>query len=858
MTVAAKVAAVRRRLPQTPTWQRSLVWLPLLALALAGLLGLTPLQRHWSNALHDISLRWLTSQQPEAPSTDVLVIDIDDDALHQLEPTLGPWPYRRDLYALLIDTLRRAGARLIVFDIVFSGARPGDDALARAINQGHDVVLAASAQPQASGADAARSDPGLSSLFRPAGNGEPAATDWPALVLPDAGLLSGILAGRLANTSTAGKDPAVDHWGSVGVLSAPLDSDGVLRRLPLLHQAKGWLLPSLPLAAWLMHEQANAEPLRELLRHWPHDAQSRIAYLPPANARAIPQLTFATLLADALGQTAGQTTRAAVAGRTVFVGSSAFLAGAVMTPLGTRRGLEVQASAYDALLHGSVLRPAGAARQAALLALALAPSLWAWRRRRTALLVDGSAALAVALLVGAASLAALSGARVLLDAVPALVTLGFGLLLSLLAGLRAAALANHQLASERSSAQAASRAKAALVAEMSHELRAPMNAVLGFAELLSNDRHPPLAPHHQEWVGAIRRGGQHLLAVINAALDQAAAEAGKLVLVLHPVPVRALVQECLTLMRPLAEAGQIRLYGAGDGPWPGDAAELASETVPREHLVQGDPRRLKQVLLNLLSNAIKYNRNGGSVRVSIQREAAEVLVSVSDTGSGLSAAQVERLFGAFERVGGAADAAVEGSGLGLALSRQLVEQMHGSIGVDSGPAFGVDGQPGSRFWVRLSCAEPAMLLEPATPGLALADPTDQRVLYIDDDPVNVVLMEGILASHGWRQFRSAHCGADGLASALAYPPDVILLDIQMPGMDGFEVHRRLRASAATRAIPVIGVSATNLPSDQQATQLAGFDGYVTKPLEVAPLMQALQGVLLSAARAGADRAGLRH
>ena len=494
--------------------------------------------------------------------------------------------------------------------------------------------------------------------------------------------------------------------------------------------------------------------------------------------------------------------------------------------------------------------------QAALLALALAPSLWAWRRRRTALLVDGSAALAVALLLGAASLAALASASVLLDVVLALATLGFGLLLSLLAGLRAAALANRQLANERSSAQSASRAKGALVAEMSHELRAPMNAVLGFAELLSNDRHPPLAPHHQEWVGAIRRGGQHLLAVINAALDQAAADAGKLVLVLQPVPVRELVQECLTLMRPLAEAGHIRLYGPGGlpgpggGPWPADAAEPSSETAPPEQLVQGDPRRLKQVLLNLLSNAIKYNRSGGSVRVSIQREAAEVLLSVSDTGSGLSAVQVDRLFSAFERLGGAANAEVEGSGLGLALSRQLVEQMHGSIGVDSGPGFGVDGAPGSRFWVRLKCAEPAMPLMPAWPGAALVDPTDQRVLYIDDDPVNVVLMEGILASHGWRQFRSAHCGADGLDLALADPPDVILLDIQMPGMDGFEVHRRLRASAATRAIPVIGVSATNLPSDEQSTQLAGFDAYVTKPLAVAPLMQALQGVL---ERAGAAR-----
>ena len=303
-------ALMRRLLPDAATGRGSLVWLPLLALALAELLSLTPMQRQWSNMLHDSSLRWLAGHQPEAPSTDVLLIDIDDDALRQLEPTLGPWPYRRDLYALLIDALRRAGARLIVFDIVFSGARPGDDALARAIGSGHDVVLAASALPQASGADAAQPDLGMSALFRPAGKGELAASDWPAMALPDAGVLAGVLAGGLANTSMVGKDAAVDRWGSVGVLSASLDSDGVLRRLPLLHQANGWLLPSLPLAAWLMHEQVRAESPSALLGRWPHDAQSRIATLPPANARAIPQLAFATLLADALGQTAGQATRA--------------------------------------------------------------------------------------------------------------------------------------------------------------------------------------------------------------------------------------------------------------------------------------------------------------------------------------------------------------------------------------------------------------------------------------------------------------------------------------------------------------------------------------------------------------------
>ena len=790
---------------------RRLAWLPVAALALGLLFSLTPLRDGLSTALGDASRRW--TARP-AHYDGVVVVDVDDAALRQLEPRLGNWPYRRDTWALVIDYLREAGARLIVFDIVFSGARDGDDALVRAIARRADTVLATSARSLAAGIDGEPPDAAFDRLTWPLAPTMP-TTAWPALNLPHARLLD-----------------ALQPRGALGVISVPLDDDGTLRRLPLLHSVQGRVLPSLPLAAlWRVRldPAAAADPVAWAAR-WPQDAQGRVLPLLPANADAVPALAFHTLVADALGQTDGQAARAAVAGRTVFIGSSAFQGDAAMTVLGQRPGIVLLAQAHGALARGDVLQTLGALPQALLLALALVPALLTWRRGRPSIPGDLGSAAAVALALAAIGASALIALRRQADLVPALAVLGFGLLLSVMLGQRWMALANRRLAEERAAAQAASQAKGVLVSALSHELRTPMNAMLGFAQLLETDVRSPLAPHQLARVQEIRRGGQHLLDLVNDLLDQAAVEAGKLRIDLQSVPVAEVVDECLLLLRPLADQRGITLVHK---PSSGDDLHL-----------RADRRRLKQVLLNLLSNAIKYNQPEGRVQVVISADGAQVRVDISDTGPGISAADQQRLFQRFDRLEADGHAAIEGSGLGLALCKQLVGLMQGQSGVLSQPGVG------SIFWIRLPRAEVADAAIVPAIGAPLASaiasaivPAQAHVLYIDDDPVNVLLMEALLAAHWPARFTAAASGRSGLATALGERPDVILLDIHMPDMDGFEVLRQLRAAPSTCATPVIGVSGAAFDDDIEAGLRAGFDAYLTKPLAVEPLLAALNAVL---------------
>jgi len=288
----------------------------------------------------------------------------------------------------------------------------------------------------------------------------------------------------------------------------------------------------------------------------------------------------------------------------------------------------------------------------------------------------------------------------------------------------------------------------------------------------------------------------------------------------EPVAVAPLVDECLELMRPLAQERDIRLQEHAPADW-------------RDH-VAADRTRLKQVLLNLLSNAIKYNQPGGDVRLHCIAAGDEVRIGVSDTGQGLGPEQRARLFTAFERLG-AEGGPVPGAGIGLTLSRRMLELMHGSIEIDS------EAGRGSTFWIRLRRAEPAVPTA-APPGASPLLPAPRataaamrQVLYIEDNPVNVLLVEAALEREPGVRLVTAPLPELGLDLARADRPDLILLDIQLPSIDGFEVLRRLRAADATRAIPVVAVSANAMPADIQRALAAGFDGYLTKPLDIEQL-----------------------
>ena len=389
------------------------------------------------------------------------------------------------------------------------------------------------------------------------------------------------------------------------------------------------------------------------------------------------------------------------------------------------------------------------------------------------------------------------------------------------------------LRSAKDEAVRANQAKSDFLSRMSHELRTPMHAILGFGQLLQADRHEPLTATQAERVQELLRGGRHLLALIDDVLDTARIESGRLQLALQVVDLALLVNDVLGLMQPVALARGAQLQ-----------QRLDPACLPG--LVWADPTRLRQVLLNLLSNAIKFNRAGGRVTLQGWQDAGFAHLAVTDQGPGILPEHLGRLFQPFERLG--QDGAVEGSGIGLALSRSLVQQMHGEIGVRSQP-----GQ-GSEFWLRLplAAALPAVAAPPLAAPAAAQAAAERRyaVLYIEDNPVNLLLMEGMLAHRPAIDLRLADLPEPGLAMAQAQAPDLVLLDIQLPGIDGFEVLRRLRRMPGMAGVPVIAVSASVMPADHALAAQAGFDGYLGKPVHMAALLalvdQALAGLPLQA------------
>ena len=374
-------------------------------------------------------------------------------------------------------------------------------------------------------------------------------------------------------------------------------------------------------------------------------------------------------------------------------------------------------------------------------------------------------------------------------------------------------------------AERANHEKSAFLSRMSHELRTPMNAILGFAQLLEMESH---GRENAESVAQIISAGKHLLGLINEVLDSATVESGKLALRFESVSVVAVLEETLALMRPLATQQHVRL-------------ELLAGDL--DHRVLADAQRFKQVLLNLLSNAVKFNREGGVVVVSGQRGDGCLRIKVTDAGGGIPVAKLARLFVPFERLG-AEDTAIEGAGLGLALSKHLVEAMQGRIGVESTPG------EGSTFWVELPLSQ-------ETPGVRPARMNDDRgpgahggpdpavpitLLCIEDNLSNLRLIERILARRPEVKLISARLGESGLALAREHLPDLLLLDIHLPDISGEEILRQLRADPRTEQIPIIMVSADATLAQIERLRAAGANDYLTKPIEVRKFLALIDAV----------------
>ncbi len=379
-----------------------------------------------------------------------------------------------------------------------------------------------------------------------------------------------------------------------------------------------------------------------------------------------------------------------------------------------------------------------------------------------------------------------------------------------------------EIAYAKDYADRANAAKSRFLSNTSHELRTPLNAIIGFSQLLCENVDRTLSEKHKQYAEYINSSGNHLLKLIDDVLDLSKIESGRYSFDMEPVSFRAILDEAVGLLSDQSLRAGIDLVD-----------NTKDSSAP--YFVTADKTRLTQVVINLLSNAIKYNRQSGSVTITLAEDGNYVSLEVSDTGLGIPEDKLIELFEPFSRLDAEASG-IDGSGIGLVIAKQLTELMEGEIEVDSR----VD--EGTRFTVRFPSTsrsqpdETDKETQKSSPGLELGG----RVLIIEDNPINLLLIEEAFASHPALEFVTASTGREGISRALDMRPDLILTDIGLPDIDGFEVFKQIHEHEATKHIPIIAISASALAENIKKAETIGFEAYLTKPVQITDVLEVLQ------------------
>ncbi|CAN5883575.1 hypothetical protein BH11MYX3_BH11MYX3_33820 [soil metagenome] len=384
-----------------------------------------------------------------------------------------------------------------------------------------------------------------------------------------------------------------------------------------------------------------------------------------------------------------------------------------------------------------------------------------------------------------------------------------------------------ELSTAREAAEAASAAKSEFLSSMSHELRTPLNSILGFAQLLERDRKNPLDARQLERLQYVMNGGEHLLRLIDDVLDLAKIEAGGVTISLEPVGVLDVLDEVVHTLEPIASRAQIRI------------ATHQPDAPPQ---VTADRTRLAQILMNFGSNAIKYGRSGGELMFRVDPTPRAVRITVVANGIGIPESKRDRIFEPFQRAGQEAGP-IEGTGIGLTISKRLAEMMKGMVGFTSTEGVG------SEFWIEVPVHQdttgPAQRLETRghLPSSLASGAARHTVVYVEDNPSNIAFMRDLMEDLPSVELLTAPTAEIGLELIRGRVPDLVIMDVNLPGMSGFDAVEQLRTWPETRHIPVIGLSAAALAKDKLRAKNAGFERYLTKPVKVAELTSALEELL---------------